>query len=65
MLFHVEKEDLSTKLKYQSDTFNDLFLFITSVRTYSMQQFFKEDVDACFIAIETCFLGKKSSGRGL
>ena len=30
-----------------------------------MELFFQEDVDTCFIAIETRFLGKKSSGRGL
>ena len=28
---HVEKDPLSSKLKYQSDTFYDLLLFITSV----------------------------------
>ena len=62
---HVEKDALSTKLKYQSDTFYDLFLFITSIWTYSMQLFLKEDVDTCFIATETCFLEKKYCGRGL
>ena len=30
-----------------------------------MELFFQEDVDTCFIAIETRFLGKKCSGRGL
>ena len=30
-----------------------------------MQLFLQEDVDICFIAIETHFLGKKCSGRGL
>ena len=62
---HVEKDALPTKLKYQSDTFYDLFLFITSIWTYSMQLFLKEDVDTCFIATETCFLEKKYCGRGL
>ena len=33
---HVEKDALSTKLKYQSDTSYDLFLFIISIWTYSM-----------------------------
>ena len=28
-------------------------------------QLFLQDVDICFIAIETRFLGKKCSGRGL
>ena len=28
---YVEKDALSGKLKYQSDTFYDLFLFITSI----------------------------------
>ena len=28
---HVEKDALSGKLKYQCDTFYDLFLFITSI----------------------------------
>ena len=31
--------------------------------TYSM--FLQEDVGICFIAIETCFLGKRCSGKGL
>ena len=26
--------------------------------------FLQEDVDICFIAIETCFLGKMCSGKG-
>ena len=30
-----------------------------------MYLFLQEDVDICFNAIETCFLGKKCSGRGL
>ena len=34
---HVEKDALSSKLKYQCDTFYDLFFFfITSIQTYSM-----------------------------
>ena len=30
-----------------------------------MYLFLQEDVDICFIPIETRFLGKKCSGRGL
>ena len=33
--------------------------------TYSMWLFFQEDVGICFIVIETSFLGKQCSGRGL
>ena len=32
---HAEKDALPSKLNYQSDTFYDFFLFITSIWTYS------------------------------
>ena len=61
---HVKNDALSSKLKYQSDALYDLFLFITSMWTYSVYNLFLKDV-ICFIAIESHFLGKKCSGWGL
>ena len=52
-------------MKYQSDTFYELLLFITSIWTDSMYLFFQEDVDIFFIPIDTFSLGKKCFGRGL
>ena len=62
----VEKGALSNELNKVSEWhIYDLFLFVTSIWTYSMYLFLQEDVDICFIAIETCFLEKRCSGRCL
>ena len=56
---HAEKVTLSSKSKYESDTFYHLSLFMTRILTYSMYLCPQEDL-ICFVAIETNFLGKKS-----
>ena len=63
--YGTDLDALSSKLKYHSDTFYDLFLFVTSIWTYSMKLFLQKDVGICSIAIDTSFLGEKYSGRGL